>query len=115
LIKAWLWVFPKHFAGSGGGGSVTAGATVRDVMAAAFAEDTVQREDGGEAKVRRNPELYDAVNMATEGRDPNKALGWWLRKRRDRVFTVEGKRYRFCLDDGGKHVLNAMDEEPPPF
>jgi putative DNA primase/helicase len=111
LIRAWQRVLPYR------------SVTVRDLMAAALSERTVVDGDGNtkvddsgkEIKIRENADLYDAVGAITTGRDPSKSLGWWLRGKTDRVFSVDGKRYRFRLDDDGKYFLDAMDEEKPPF
>jgi putative DNA primase/helicase len=86
--------------------------TVGHVMAASVEEETT--EQGGTRRV--NPALSDAISVITEGRDPAKSLGWWLRRNRDRTITVDGQRYRFRTDEDGKHYLNAMDQlAMPPF
>ena len=75
----------------------------------------LERDDdheGGQAiSVRENPDLYAALCAITRDRERDKSLGWWLRRYRDRVITLEGLRYRFVrIED--KWLLDAMDEVP---
>jgi putative DNA primase/helicase len=91
--------------------------TVRDVISAAVKEQAITK-DGVEIRIRMHPDLYEALEAVTEGRERAKSLGWWLRGQRGRVVTIGEKRFRFVQDPTpGKHasewMLEALDAAGP--
>jgi hypothetical protein len=94
LVKAWRRVLSHR------------PVTVRDVMAASLREETSLLGQ----PYRTNPDLCDAISAITEGRDPAKSLGWWLRRNKGRMITIDKQRHRFLMNDNGKYYLEGLDQ-----
>ena len=79
--------------------------TVQEIITEALKEDCA---------TKLNPDLLEAIRVVSDGKDWGKALGWWLRNKRDRIISTPDGRFRFLRNDSKDQLRWILDNVDKP-